>query len=68
MIIALFFFSFSCFLFTTAKVAYITAMITLHLILHSAVHIYDFHIFSTLGKTTLCTLHEVSEGATVDGI
>ena len=29
------------------KVAYITAMIILHLILHSAVHIYDFHIFKT---------------------
>ena len=29
------------------KVAYITAMIILHLILHSAVHIYDFHIFIT---------------------
>ena len=26
-----------------AKVAYITEMIILHLILHSAVHIYDFH-------------------------
>ena len=31
----------------TAKVAYITAMIILCLILHSAVHIYDFHIFKT---------------------
>ena len=50
------------------QVAYITAMITLHLILHSAVYIYDFHIFSTLWKTTLCKLHEVSEGAMVDGI
>ena len=38
---------FSGFLFATAKVAYITAMIILHLILHSAVHIYDFHIFIT---------------------
>ena len=38
---------FSGFLFATAKVAYITAMIILHLILHSAVHIYDFHIFKT---------------------
>ena len=27
--------------------AYITAMIFLHIILHSAVHIYDFHIFTT---------------------
>ena len=26
-----------------AKVVYITATIILHLILHSAVHIYDFH-------------------------
>ena len=39
------FFFLSAFLFATAKVAYITAMIILHLILHSAVHIYDFHIF-----------------------
>ena len=30
------------FLFATAKVAYITARIILHLILHSALHIYDF--------------------------
>ena len=29
------------------QLAYITAMIILHLILHSAVHIYDFHIFKT---------------------
>ena len=28
----------------TAKIAYITAMIFLHIILHSAVHIYDFQI------------------------
>ena len=34
----------SGFLFAT----YITAMIIVHLILHSAVHIYDFHIFKTL--------------------
>ena len=39
---------FSGFLFASAKVAYITAMIIVHLILHSAVHIYDFHIFKTL--------------------
>ena len=38
-----FFFLFSGFLFGTAKVAYIK-MIILHLILHSAIHIYDFHI------------------------
>ena len=38
-----FFFFFSGFLFGTAKVAYIK-MIILHLILHSAIHIYDFHI------------------------
>ena len=38
----LFFFSGS--LFAAAKVAYVTATIILHLILHSAVHIYDFHI------------------------
>ena len=34
-------------LFATEKVAYITAMTILHLILHSTVHIYDFHIFIT---------------------
>ena len=34
--------AFSGFLFAAALVAYITAMIILHLILHSAVHIYDF--------------------------
>ena len=39
----IFFFFFLGFLFATAKVAYIK-MIILHLILHSAVHIYDFHI------------------------
>ena len=39
---------FSGFLSATAKVAYVTAMIILHLILHSAVHIYAFHIFTTL--------------------
>ena len=33
------------FLFATAKVAYITAMIFLQIILYSGVHIYDFHIF-----------------------
>ena len=38
---------FSGFLFATAKVAYITPMIILHLILHSAVHIYGFRIFVT---------------------
>ena len=37
----------SCEKNTTAKVAYITAMIFLHIVLHSAVHIYDFHIFIT---------------------
>ena len=38
---------FSGFLCATAKVAYITAMIILHLMLHSAVHIYGFHTFIT---------------------
>ena len=33
--------------FAIAKGAFITAMIILPLILHSAVHIYDFHIFIT---------------------
>ena len=37
-------FFFSGFLFTTA---YITAVIFLHIILHSAVRIYDFHLFIT---------------------
>ena len=36
---------FSGFLFATAKVAYIIAMIILQLIPHSAVHIYHFHTF-----------------------
>ena len=36
---------FSGFLFATAKVAYIIAMIILHLIPNSAVHIYHFHTF-----------------------
>ena len=36
---------FSGFLFATAKVAPITAMIYFHIILHSAVHMYEFHIF-----------------------
>ena len=35
----------SGFLFATSKVAYITAMIIFRIILHSAVHINDFHIF-----------------------
>ena len=43
--------SVSCFLFATAKVAYITAMIFIDIILHSAVHIYVFHIFITSSKT-----------------
>ena len=38
----------SGFLFATAKVTYVTAMISLHTILHSAVHIYDFQILLTL--------------------
>ena len=33
--------------FATAKVAYITAMIILHLILLSTVHIHNFHTFKT---------------------
>ena len=44
---------FSGFLLVTAKVAFITAMIFLHLILHPAVLIYDFHIFTT-SKLELC--------------
>ena len=38
---------FSGFLFATAKVAYVTAMLILHLILHSASSHNDFHIFIT---------------------
>ena len=38
---------FSGFLFTTAKVASITAMISFYIIPHPAVHIYDFHISIT---------------------
>ena len=50
------------FLFATAKVAYITAMIFLKIILHSAVHIYDFHIFTIsvlmmLMILSFCHLH-----------
>ena len=43
-------FFFSGFLFATAKVAYTTAVIILHLILHSTVHIYDFHTYRKLQK------------------
>ena len=39
--------SFSGFLFATATVASITAMIFFHIILHPAVLVYDFHIFIT---------------------
>ena len=39
--------NFSGFRFATAKVASITAMIFFHIIFHSAVLIYDFHIFLT---------------------
>ena len=39
---------FSSFLFATTKVAFFTAMIILHLILHFGVHIYDFRKFKTL--------------------
>ena len=38
---------FSGFLFTTAKIASIIAMIIFHIILHPAVLIYDCHIFKT---------------------
>ena len=38
---------FSGFLFATAKVASITAMIYFYIFLHPAVQIYDFHIFTT---------------------
>ena len=48
---------FSGFLFATSKVAYITVMSILHLILHSAVHIYDVHIFKNFTKNSLGLLH-----------
>ena len=35
------------FLFATAIVVYITAMIFIRIILHSTGHLYDFHIFIT---------------------
>ena len=50
------------FLFATTKVAYVTAMILiniLHIILQSAVHIYNFHIFITSRYTlhNQCIIH-----------
>ena len=42
----------SCEKNTTAKVASITAMIFLYIVLHSAVHMYDFHIFITLSSSS----------------
>ena len=47
---------FSGFLFATAKVAYSTAMIFIHIIIHSAVHKYDFHIFITSEKSLFTAL------------
>ena len=44
---------FSAFLFATAKVASITAMIFFRIILHHAILIYDFHIFITTGVITV---------------
>ena len=41
---------FSGVLLATAKVAYVTTMIILHLILLSAVHIYDLYTFKTCTK------------------
>ena len=38
---------FSAFLFTTAKVASLTAMIYFYIIPHPEVHVYDFHISIT---------------------
>ena len=44
-----------CNLFTNLNLqqlhAYVTATIFIHIILHSAVHIYDFHIFVTLSSS-----------------
>ena len=36
---------------------YMTAMVFIHIILHSAVHIYDFHIF----KSTSTSFHGFSQ-------
>ena len=47
MIIAVIYATFAWLLSFQINFLYITAMIILHLILHSAVHIYDFHIFKT---------------------
>ena len=47
-------FFFSGFLFATAKVAYITAMIILHLILHSAVHIIFTYIHNVIVNVGSC--------------
>ena len=44
---------FSGFLFAASEVAYITAMIFIDIILHSAVHMYDFHIFITSSIVSL---------------
>lgn len=44
----------SGFLFATAKVVYITTTIILHLILHPAVNVYDFHIFKTHVYSVRC--------------
>ena len=48
-------FFFSGFLFTTAKVASITAMIYFHITLHPAVHIYDYYIYFTKLRILLAT-------------
>ena len=45
--------------FATAEVAYITAMIFIHIILHSTVHIYDFHIFITLSAELFTSTERV---------
>ena len=51
--------SWSNYLFATAEVAYITAMIFIHIILHSAVHIYDFHIFIALSAELFTSTERV---------
>ena len=48
-----YFFGLSFFFISTAKVASITAMIFVHIILHPVVLIYDFHIFLTLWDGSL---------------
>ena len=51
--------SWSNYLLATAKVAHITEMIFIHIILHSPIHIYDFHIFITLSAELFTSTERV---------